>query len=87
MHVRMCKQERKSRESRHNIYIYVLDLGLPCRPDSSAPSPLMVPPAPVCSTIAIGVRPALAVTISRPFEFFKVAGGHWKVILGQDRSD
>ena len=34
-----------------------------------------------------GVRPALAVTISRPFDFFKVVGGHWKVILGHDRSD
>jgi len=35
------------------------------------------------SAIAI----ALAVTISRPFDFFKVVGGHWKVILGHDRSD
>jgi len=33
------------------------------------------------------VQPALAVTISRPFDFFKVVGGHWKVILGHDRSD
>src|SRR6266704_3678322 len=33
-----------------------------------------------------GVRPALAVTISRRFDFFKVVGGHWKVILGHDRS-
>jgi hypothetical protein len=34
-----------------------------------------------------GVRPALAVTISRRFDFFKVVRGHWKVIPGHDRSD
>jgi hypothetical protein len=87
MQARMCKQERKSRESRHNIDIYSLDLVQPGRPDSSAPSPLMIPSAGLRHDRDRGVPSALAVTISRPFDFFKVAAGHWKVILGQERSD
>src|SRR6266481_2160603 len=70
-----------------NMFGFDLRQGqLPSRPDSSAPATNRRS-AQRRSAPRLRLRaPASRVSISGPLAFFKVAGGHRKVVLGQDRS-